>query len=116
MKGLCHYYIKLHENEKNQKLIDFLGKLEFNQMVIFVKSVSRCLSLCKLLIKENFLAIEGEGVGGCGCRCGCGCGCGCGYVHFPALTPSPSALTMEVIVSSVNKITQVGCVCVSSMP
>jgi len=58
MKGLCHYYIKLHENEKNQKLIDFLGKLEFNQIVIFVKSVSRCLALCKLLIKENFPAFE----------------------------------------------------------
>jgi ATP-dependent RNA helicase UAP56/SUB2 len=58
MKGLRQYYIKLHENEKQQKLIDLLGKLEFNQTVIFVKSVSRCMSLCQLLIKENFPAIE----------------------------------------------------------
>jgi superfamily II DNA/RNA helicase len=58
IKGLRQYYIKLHEDEKNQKLIDLLGKLEFNQAVIFVKSVSRCNALCQLLIKENFPAIE----------------------------------------------------------
>ena len=58
MKGFRQYYIKLHEDEKNQKIIGLLGKLEFNQTVIFVKSVSRCNSLCQLLIKENLPAIE----------------------------------------------------------
>ncbi|CAF4201356.1 unnamed protein product [Adineta steineri] len=55
---LRQYYIKLHENEKPQKLINFLDKLEFTQLIIFVKSVSRCIDLCKLLIEQNFPAIE----------------------------------------------------------
>ncbi|CAF3149405.1 unnamed protein product, partial [Rotaria sp. Silwood2] len=52
------YYIKLHEHEKDQALIGLLGKLEFNQIVIFVKSVSRCMSLCEFLSKENFSVVE----------------------------------------------------------
>ncbi|CAF3970136.1 unnamed protein product [Adineta steineri] len=55
---LRQYYIKLHENEKTQKLINLLDKLEFTQLIIFVKSVSRCIDLCKLLIEQNFPAIE----------------------------------------------------------
>ncbi|CAF0761167.1 unnamed protein product [Adineta steineri] len=54
---LRQYYIKLHENEKTQKLANLLDKLEFTQLIIFVKSVSRCIDLCKLLIEQNFPAI-----------------------------------------------------------
>jgi ERCC4-related helicase len=50
--------VKLRENEKNRKLIDLLDKLEFNQVVIFVKSVPRCTALCKLLTEQNFPAVE----------------------------------------------------------
>ena len=50
--------MKLRENEKNRKLIDLLDKLEFNQVVIFVKSVPRCTALSKLLSEQNFPAVE----------------------------------------------------------
>ncbi|CAF3422277.1 unnamed protein product, partial [Rotaria sp. Silwood2] len=33
-------------------------KLEFNQVAIFVKSISRCTALCKLLTEQGFSAIE----------------------------------------------------------
>ena len=58
VQGLRQHYVKLRENEKNRKLIDLLDKLEFNQVVIFVKSVPRCTALCKLLIDQNFPAVE----------------------------------------------------------
>ena len=58
LKGLRQHYVKLRENEKNRKLIDLLDKLEFNQVVIFVKSVQRCSALCKLLTEQNFPAVE----------------------------------------------------------
>ncbi|CAF0893678.1 unnamed protein product [Rotaria sp. Silwood1] len=58
LNGLHQHYVKLHKNQKNQKLIDLLGKLEFNQVAIFVKSVSRCTTLCKFLIEQGFPAIE----------------------------------------------------------
>ncbi|CAF4325868.1 unnamed protein product [Rotaria sp. Silwood2] len=55
---LHQHYLKLRKNQKNQKLIDLLGKLEFNQVVIFVKSISRCTALCKFLTEQGFPAIE----------------------------------------------------------
>ena len=58
LHGLRQHYVKLRENEKNRKLIDLLDKLEFNQVVIFVKSVPRCTALCKLLVDQNFPAVE----------------------------------------------------------
>ena len=58
IKGLRQHYVKLRENEKNRKLIDLLDKLEFNQVVIFVKSVPRCTALCKLLTEQNFPAVD----------------------------------------------------------
>ena len=58
VQGLRQHYIKLRENEKNRTLLDLLDKLEFNQVVIFVKSVSRCSALCKILIEQNFPAVE----------------------------------------------------------
>lgn len=45
------------ENEKNRKLIDLLDVLEFNQVCIFVKSVSRANELNKLLVECNFPSI-----------------------------------------------------------
>merc|ERR1711885_43759 len=50
--------VKLAESEKNRKLFDLLDALEFNQVVIFVKSVQRCQALCGLLKEQNFPAID----------------------------------------------------------
>eukprot|EP01018_Ginkgo_biloba_P024693 Gb_11648 [translate_table: standard] len=41
LHGLVQHYIKLSELEKNCKLNDFLDALDFNQVVIFVKSEER---------------------------------------------------------------------------
>jgi len=57
LHGLQQYYVKLKDNEKNRKLFDLLDILEFNQVVIFVKSVQRCIALCQLLVDQNFPAI-----------------------------------------------------------
>merc|ERR1712196_70624 len=54
LHGLLQYYIKLTEREKNRKLNDLLDALEFNQVVIFVKSVQRAVALDKLLTECNF--------------------------------------------------------------
>jgi ATP-dependent RNA helicase UAP56/SUB2 len=48
----------LTEAEKNRKLNDLLDALDFNQVVIFVKSVSRAAELNKLLCECNFPAIS----------------------------------------------------------
>ncbi|XP_037276967.2 ATP-dependent RNA helicase DDX39A [Rhipicephalus microplus] len=57
LHGLQQYYVKLRENEKNRKLIELLDFLEFNQVVIFVKTVQRCVALAQLLVEQNFPAI-----------------------------------------------------------
>eukprot|EP01104_Vermistella_antarctica_P004089 TRINITY_DN145_c0_g1_i1.p1 TRINITY_DN145_c0_g1~~TRINITY_DN145_c0_g1_i1.p1 ORF type:complete len:396 (+),score=153.05 TRINITY_DN145_c0_g1_i1:1225-2412(+) len=57
LHGLQQYYIELQENEKNRKLVDLLDSVEFNQVVIFVKSVSRANELNKLLVDCNFPAL-----------------------------------------------------------
>ena len=49
LHGLQQHYVKLAENEKNRKLNELLDALEFNQVVVFVKSVSRATALDKLL-------------------------------------------------------------------
>jgi hypothetical protein len=51
------HYILLKEGEKNRKLNDLLDALDFNQVVIFVKSVSRAAELNKLLEECNFPSI-----------------------------------------------------------
>merc|ERR1711997_1372141 len=51
------YYTKISEREKNRKLNDLLDALEFNQVVIFVKSVQRAVALDKLLVECNFPSI-----------------------------------------------------------
>ncbi|CAI5472609.1 unnamed protein product [Closterium sp. Yama58-4] len=57
LHGLVQHYIQLKENEKNRKLNDLLDALDFNQVVIFVKSVNRAAQLNKLLVECNFPAI-----------------------------------------------------------
>ena len=57
LHGLLQFYLKLSENEKNRKLNDMLDALEFNQVVIFVKSVQRAIALDKLMVECNFPSI-----------------------------------------------------------
>merc|ERR1740138_857392 len=57
LHGLLQYYVKLDEKAKNRKLNDLLDALEFNQVVIFVKSVQRAIALDKLLVECNFPSI-----------------------------------------------------------
>jgi ATP-dependent RNA helicase UAP56/SUB2 len=57
LHGLQQHYVQLEEAQKNRKLNDLLDALEFNQVVIFVKSVQRCSELNKLLQECNFPSI-----------------------------------------------------------
>lgn len=57
LHGLQQYYVKLKDNEKNRKLFELLDLLEFNQVVIFVRTVPRCMALAQLLVEQNFPAI-----------------------------------------------------------
>jgi len=57
LHGLQQYYIRLSESEKNRKLNDLLDQLEFNQVIIFVKSTARCTELDRLLRECNFPSI-----------------------------------------------------------
>ncbi|KAL3880682.1 hypothetical protein ACJMK2_032904 [Sinanodonta woodiana] len=58
LHGLQQHYVKLKDNEKNETLFQLLDVLEFNQVIIFVKSVQRCTALAKLLVEHNFPAID----------------------------------------------------------
>merc|ERR1712130_908864 len=58
LHGLRQHYCQLKEQEKNRKLFDLLDALEFNQVVIFVKSVQRCIALNQLLKDQNFPSID----------------------------------------------------------
>lgn len=57
LHGLQQYYIRLSEKEKNRKLNDLLDELDFNQVIIFVKSTHRATELDKLLRECNFPSI-----------------------------------------------------------
>lgn len=57
LHGLVQHYIMLNEDEKNRKLNDLLDALDFNQIVIFVKSINRAKELNKLLVECNFPSI-----------------------------------------------------------
>jgi len=54
LHGLQQYFVQLGEAEKNRKLNDLLDALEFNQVVIFVKSRQRASQLNTLLRKCAF--------------------------------------------------------------
>ncbi|KAH9486677.1 ATP-dependent RNA helicase SUB2 [Psilocybe cubensis] len=58
LHGLQQHYVKLEEVGKNRKLNELLDSLEFNQVVIFVKSVARAIELDKLLVSCNFPSIS----------------------------------------------------------
>lgn len=61
LHGLLQYYVKLSEAQKNRALSDLLDKLEFNQVIIFVKSISRATALDKLLNECSFPSIAIHG-------------------------------------------------------
>jgi len=54
LHGLQQFYMKLDEREKNRKLNDLLDELDFNQVIIFVRSTQRCQELDNLLRECNF--------------------------------------------------------------
>lgn len=54
LHGLQQYYVQLQESEKNRKLVDLLDNLDFNQVVIFMRTVSRANELNRLLKDCNF--------------------------------------------------------------
>lgn len=54
LDGLCQYYVKLSELEKNCKLCKLLDSLDFEQVVVFVKSQQRAIALNKILVEESF--------------------------------------------------------------
>jgi len=62
LHGLQQFYVTLNESEKNRKLCDLVDSLEFNQLIIFVKSVERCDALNKILNDQGFpsIAIHGR--------------------------------------------------------
>ena len=57
LHGLQQHYVKLQESEKNRKLFDLIDLLEFNQVVIFVRTVPRCVALNLLLQEQAFPSI-----------------------------------------------------------
>ena len=57
LHGLQQHYVKLKENNKNKKLLELLDNLDFNQVIVFVKSIQRCVALSKLLVEQNFPTI-----------------------------------------------------------
>jgi ATP-dependent RNA helicase UAP56/SUB2 len=57
LHGLLQFYLKLEENEKNRKLNDLLDALEFNQLVVFVRSVQRAKFINQMLKESNFPSI-----------------------------------------------------------
>ncbi|GCE98213.1 suppressor of the cold-sensitive snRNP bioproteinsis mutant brr1-1 [Zygosaccharomyces mellis] len=61
LHGLQQYFVKLDEKEKNRKLAQLLDDLEFNQVIIFVRSTARANELTKLLNASNFPAITVHG-------------------------------------------------------
>jgi len=54
LHGLQQYYLRINEENKNKKLISILDAIQFNQVVIFVKSVRRAKVLCALLNEQKF--------------------------------------------------------------
>ncbi len=49
LHGLKQYYVELKGNQKTKKLIDLIDALEFNQVIIFVKSVAHATKLAEIL-------------------------------------------------------------------
>ncbi|KII72134.1 Spliceosome RNA helicase Ddx39b [Thelohanellus kitauei] len=62
LHGLRQHYANVVEANKNRKLLEILDSLEFNQVIIFVKSVRRCDALSRVLMDQGFpsICIHGE--------------------------------------------------------
>jgi len=54
LHGLQQHFVKLEEKDKIRKLTDLLDALDFNQVVIFVKTKQRANALDKILQKAMF--------------------------------------------------------------
>ena len=61
LHGLQQFYLKVDEAEKNRKLSELLDGLEFNQVIIFVRSSKRANELNKLLNATSFPSIAVNG-------------------------------------------------------
>jgi len=57
LHGLQQHYVKLSETEKIRKINDLLDALDFNQVVVFVKTKQRAAALDKMLQKCFFPSI-----------------------------------------------------------
>jgi len=53
LHGLIQYHLKIDESKKNRKLHALLGSLEYNQCIVFVKSLKRCEKLHEVLVENN---------------------------------------------------------------
>jgi len=53
LHGLVQYHLKIDESKKNRKLHALLSSLEYNQCIVFVKSLSRCKKLHEVLVENN---------------------------------------------------------------
>ncbi|KAK3088353.1 hypothetical protein FSP39_018033 [Pinctada imbricata] len=58
LHGLLQHYLKVPENGKNRKLVQLLDNLDFNQVIIFVRSIQRCQALTALLEEQNFPVVQ----------------------------------------------------------
>merc|ERR1719488_89683 len=55
LHGLLQHYVNLREEkQKNRKLFDLLDNIDFNQVIIFVRSQERAKALAKILNKGEF--------------------------------------------------------------
>lgn len=54
LHGLQQHYVKIEEKEKIRKLTDLLDALDFNQVVIFVKTKQRATALDRVLKQAMF--------------------------------------------------------------
>jgi ATP-dependent RNA helicase UAP56/SUB2 len=54
LHGLQQHFVKIEEKEKIRKLTDLLDALDFNQVVIFVKTKQRATALDRVLVKACF--------------------------------------------------------------
>lgn len=61
LHGLQQYYVNLTDRERNKKVFELVKELGFNQLVIFIKNISRAKELEKILnnSKYNCLTIHG---------------------------------------------------------
>ena len=53
LHGLKQYFVELKANEKIKKSIDLIDALDFNQVIIFVKSVAYAKKLAEILNKNT---------------------------------------------------------------